>query len=104
MVKVFISYKLRQGVTSEEYAEWSRRVDQPMASRQPGVLRYEIYEVENGAEGEEWCDVMEVIEAESWGDWKKVNTYPEMLDAVEEWRKISQPDSVRVVYGAQIEP
>jgi hypothetical protein len=104
MVTVFITYKLRAGVTREEYAEWSRRVDQPMASKQPGVLRYEIFYVENGTGGEDWCDVMEVIEAESWEAWKKVNTYPEMLAAVEEWRKISEPDSVRVVYGTKIDP
>lgn len=104
MVNVFITYKLRPGVTREEYAEWSRRVDQPMARRQPGVRGYEIFRVDNGTEGEDWCDVMEVIEAESWEAWKKVNTYPEMLEAVEEWRQISVPESVRVVYGTKIEP
>jgi hypothetical protein len=104
MVKVFITYKLRPGVSREEYAAWSRRVDQPMATKQPGVFRYEIYQVVNGTDAEDWCDVMEVIEAESWDAWKKVNTYPDMLEAVEEWRQISIPESVRVVYGTQIEP
>ena len=37
-VKVLISYELADGVTREQYEQWSRDVDQPLASRQPGVL------------------------------------------------------------------
>jgi hypothetical protein len=38
LVKVFITYTLNDDVTREQYREWSRTIDQPMASRQPGVL------------------------------------------------------------------
>ena len=41
-VKVFISYDLAPGVTREQYDTWSKEVDQPLASRQPGVLADEI--------------------------------------------------------------
>lgn len=104
MVTVFITYRVKQGVSREQYEEWSRRVDQPLASRQPGVLKYDIYYVQNGTDGADWADVMEVIQAESWDAWKAVNTYPEMVAAVQEWRDISQPETVRVVYGDKIAP
>ncbi len=39
MVTVIITYKLNEDVTREQYREWSRAVDQPMASRQPVAKR-----------------------------------------------------------------
>ena len=104
MVKVFITYKLNDDVTREQYREWSRTVDQPLASRQPGVLEYEIYEIEGAGSGEPPYDVVEVIEAESWAAWQAVNEQPEMKEAVEQFFQIAQRDSIRVLYGTRIEP
>src|SRR5438094_4605974 len=39
-MRVFITYKLRKGVSRDRYRRWSREVDQVVASRQPGVLSY----------------------------------------------------------------
>lgn len=103
-VKVFISYRINKEKTREEYREWSRSVDQPMASRQPGVLKYEIYEIDGAGEGEPWTDVIEVIEAESWEAWQKVNDYPEMKEAVDQFWTMAEKGSVQVVHGHQIEP
>src|SRR3989337_86851 len=98
--KVIISYRLREGRTREEYYKWSRELDQPVASRQPGVLGYEIYDITgSGTDEEPWCDIIEVIEAESWEAWAKVNSYEEMHPVVESWRKLCIPESVRVIYG-----
>jgi hypothetical protein len=104
MVKVFITYELNDGVTREQYREWSRTVDQPMASKQPGVLSYEIYEIDGVGTGEPWCDVIEVIEAESWEAWQAVNDRPEMKEAVEQFFQIAKRGSVRVVYGQKVDP
>jgi hypothetical protein len=105
MVKVVISYRLRQGVTQDRYRQWSRETDQPLASKQPGVLQYEVYEVNgSGTSQPPYCDVVEIISADSWDAWQKVNERPEMKDAVESWKQICEPDSVMVVYGTKIEP
>ncbi len=104
MVRVFITYELNDGVTREQYREWSRAVDQPMASKQPGVLSYEIYEVEGMGSGERWCDIVEVIEAESWEAWQAVNDRPEMKEAVEQFFEIARRGSVRVVHCRKVEP
>lgn len=103
MVKVFITYDLAPGVTRERYWEWSRTVDQPMTSRQPGVLKYEIFWIEGANEGEPWCQIVEAIEAESWEAWQRVNEIPEMTEAVEQFFEIADRDSIRVVYGTMIE-
>lgn len=104
MVKVFITYRLNDDVTREEYREWSREVDQPMASKQPGVLKYEIYEVVASGTGETRFDIVEVIEAESREAWEAVNERPEMKEAVEQFFRIAQRGSVEVVYADRVEP
>jgi hypothetical protein len=103
-VKVFISYDLAPGVTKERYAQWSREVDQPLASRQPGVLAYEIYWIDGVSAGEPPGQVMEVIEAESWEAWQRVNEYPEMKEAVASFFEIARKGSIRVSHGTRIEP
>jgi quinol monooxygenase YgiN len=104
VVKVFITYKLNDDVTREQYREWSRAVDQPMASRQPGVLKYEIYEIEGSRGDERPYDVIEVIEAESREAWEAVNDRPEMKEAVAQFFEIAKRGSVSVTYGHKIEP
>jgi quinol monooxygenase YgiN len=105
VVKVFITYKLNDDVTREQYRQWSREIDQPMASRQPGVISYEIYEVTgSGTEDRPSFDIVEAIEAESREAWEAVNNQPEMKDAVEQFFKIAQRGSIQVIYGQQIEP
>jgi hypothetical protein len=106
VIRVFITYKLNEDVTRERYREWSRTVDQPLASRQPGVISYEIFEVEGagGDGGEPFCDVVEVIEAESWEAWQAVNEQPEMKEAVDQFFAIAKRGSIQVVYGNRIDP
>lgn len=104
MVKVFITYRLNEDVTREQYREWSRTVDQPLASRQPGVLTYEIYEIAGAGSGDPPYDIVEVIEAESWAAWQAVNDQPEMKEAVEQFFQIAKRGSVSVTYGEKIEP
>jgi len=105
VVTVIITYKLNEDVTREQYREWSRAVDQPLASRQPGVISYEIYEIEGaGGDGEPFCDIVEMIEAESWEAWQAVNEQPEMKEAVEQFFAIAKRGSVQVLYGNKIEP
>jgi hypothetical protein len=98
MVRVFITYKLRRGVSRDHYRRWSREVDQAVASRQPGVLSYRVFEVSGSGKGDAPCDIVEEIEAESREAWEKVNEYPEMKPVVKEWLELCDPDSVSVLY------
>ena len=103
MVRIFISYKINPAVTKDEYRNWSRSVDQPAAGGQPGINRYEIYECTSGESGSPpWCDIMEVIDAESIEAWEAVDNAPEMQKAVSEFWKMCDPESVKVVYSNQL--
>jgi hypothetical protein len=103
-VKIWITYELKDGVSPQRYREWSRAVDQPAASAQPGVREYQIYEVEGAEDGRPWADVVEVIEADSWEAWQAVDSAPEMAQPVAEFWDICKPESVKVLYGRRIEP
>ena len=98
MARVFIMYRLRRGVSREQYRRWSREVDQVVASRQPGVLSYRVFEVTGSGKGDAPCDILEDIEVESREAWEKVNDYPEMKPVVKEWLELCDPDSVSVLY------
>ena len=40
MIKVFVMYKLKPGVSLEDYWKWSIEVDQKITPFQPGVYRF----------------------------------------------------------------
>jgi hypothetical protein len=96
---VIITYNLAEGVTREQYREWSRTVDQVIGGRQPGINRYEVFEVTGVGTGASEADIVEVIEADSVEAWEKVNGYPEMKPVYESWLKIADPESVTLVYA-----
>ncbi len=101
-MRVFITYKLRRGVSRDRYRQWSREVDQVVLARQPGVLSYAVFEVVGTPKGEAPSDFVEDIEVESREAWEKVNGYPEMQPVVKEWLELCDPDSVSVVYASPI--
>ena len=65
---------------------------------------YEIYEIDGAGTGERWCDVVEVIEAESWEAWQAVNERPEMKEAVEQFFQIAKRGTVQVIHGRKVGP
>jgi hypothetical protein len=102
MTIVIITYNLAEGVTRERYREWSRTVDQVVGASQPGIKRYEVFEVDGAAEGEPDCDVVEVIEADSKEAWEAVNGYEAMKPVYEEWLTIADPASVKLRYASPV--
>jgi len=103
-ITVLITYRIREGVSRKKYRKWSRTRDQPMASKQPGIRRYEIFEAEGAEEGEPWTDIVEWIEADSWEAWLEVDRQPEMKDVYQEFLDISEPGTVQTIYTRRIEP
>jgi hypothetical protein len=63
--KVFVSYRLRPGVSVEQYKAWSGEIDQRITPGQKGVIRFEVYSIEGADKGEPFCQIVEDIEVES---------------------------------------
>lgn len=102
MMKVFISYRLAEGVSFEDYEKWSIEHDQPTASSLPGVNRYEIYKIEGSADGEPYCDIFEDIEVDDWSSWVNVSKYPIMQNVLAGFEKLGDLSDVKVIYGSPI--
>jgi antibiotic biosynthesis monooxygenase (ABM) superfamily enzyme len=103
MVEVVITYKLKPGVSREEYRKWSVEVDQPVASSQPGVRSYKIIEIDGADGAEPAYDILEVIQAESWEAWRQVPEREAMKPVVARFLELCDADSVQMLYGHEIE-
>jgi hypothetical protein len=100
--KVFVMYRLRDGVTIDQYAEWSRTVDQQTTPRQPAVVRFEPYRIEGAEHGEPPFAIVEDIEVESWEQWMKTVENEAMERVVSDWTKLADEASAVHIYGSRI--
>jgi hypothetical protein len=102
MQKVFVTYRLRQGVTLDQYKIWSREVDQRITPSQPGVIRFEVYAVEGAQSGEPYCDIVEDIEVDSYDAFAAILKSPGMSYCAETFPKFVDESTVRLIYGSRI--
>ena len=61
MHKIFVMYRLKGGVTMEQYKTWSREIDQRITPGQPGMIRFEVYAIEGAEKGDPFVQVVEDI-------------------------------------------
>jgi len=104
MQKIFVSYKLKPGVTIEQYESWSKDIDQRITPGQPGFIRYEIYKIEGADKGEPFCQIVEDIEVESFEKFTETVNGPGMKYVMETFRNIIDISTMQTVYGTKIVP
>ena len=102
MEKVFVMYKLKPGVSIEEYKEWSLRLDQKVTPFQPGVYRFEVYEIEGAEKGESPYMIIEDVDVDSWENWQKVVAGDGMKEVVNTWSDYADESTLVTVYGKKI--
>ena len=102
MEKVFCMYRLKPGVSIEEYRKWSVRVDQKTVPFQPGVYRFEVYGIKGAEKGEPPFTIIEDIDVENWEAWQKVVASDELKEALETWNDYADASTLTVVYGEKI--
>ncbi len=104
MQKVFVSYKLKEGVSLERYAAWSSEVDQRITPGQDGVIRFEVYAIEGAENGKPYCHIVEDIEVESYEAFAKTVAGPGMSYILETIKDLVDEATVQTVYGSRILP
>ena len=102
MQKVFVMYKLKSNVPIEDYKKWSVSLDQKVTPFQPGVHRFEVYEIEGAERGDSPYQIIEDIDVDSWESWQKVVSSDAMKEVVEIWGKYGDESTLKVVYGKKI--
>lgn len=102
MIKVFVMYKLKMGVSLEDYWKWSIELDQKITPFQPGVYRYEVFTIEGAKKGESPYQIVEEIEIESFEQWQEVVNSEAMKEVVKTWQNYADESSVKTIYGKKV--
>lgn len=103
MQKVFVLYKLKPGVSIEDYRKWSVSLDQKVTPFQPGVHRFEVYEIEGAEKGKSPYMIVEDVDVESWEAWQKVVAGDAMKEVVKTWGDYGDESTLTVIYGKKVE-
>ena len=82
------TFRLRSGVTAEQFERFSADLDRPTCLAFDEVLDFEVYLAEDGA-------VVEIMTVSSWPEWERVrDSSPELKPVVERFDELVEPGSV----------
>lgn len=103
MQKVLVMYKLRPGVTLDQYTSWSKQIDQRITPGQDGIIRFEVYAVQrvNGPEGAQY-QVVEDIDVESWDAFERCVAGPGMAYVQETFPRYADESTLVTICGNRI--
>jgi hypothetical protein len=101
-MKLFLLYRLRDGVTPERYREWSLTRDQPTLKGCEGIREYRVFAVEDpeGANGA--YTIVEHVDVADWETWKRVTTSGPMVPIGEHFQELVDTGSVITLRGEEI--
>ncbi|MEQ8964978.1 MAG: hypothetical protein RID91_04065 [Azospirillaceae bacterium] len=102
MQKIFVMYRLKSGVSMERYKVWSREIDQRITPGQPGMIRFEVYEIEGAERGEPFVQIVEDIEVEDAQEWFATAGKPGMAYIQETIADLIDESTLQVIYGRRI--
>ena len=97
------TFRLRSGVTAEQFERFSADLDRPTCLAFDVVLGFEVYLVDgDGAseatgdrERDAGTDVVEIMTVSSWPEWERVrDSSPELKPVVEKFVELVEPGSV----------
>ena len=85
------TFRLRPGVTVEQFARFSAELDRPTCLRLGPVESFDVYLAEAGST----VDVVEVMTVASWPEWEQVrDSAPEMAPVVARFEELVDVGSV----------
>jgi hypothetical protein len=89
-------FRLRPGVSAEDFEQFSVKLDRPRCLALDVVLAFEVYFVDEADSSE--IDVIEVMTVESWPEWETArDSAPELKDVVARFDELVEPGSVTTV-------
>ena len=84
------TFRLRAGVTAEQFERFSADLDRPTCLAFDVVLGFEVYLVEG-----EGTDVVEIMTVSSWPEWERIrDAAPELKPVVQRFDELVEPGSV----------
>ncbi len=99
MITVLMTYKLKKGVTLEEFKEYSLSKDQPMLNSFEAVKDFSVYIVE-GENNE--IDVFEIIKVESKEEFDKLSKSQKVKENGKIWATYCNKESGKKFIGEKL--
>ena len=85
-MKCFVTFRLRPGVTPEEYEQWFRETNVPAVRKMTSIESYRVWRVVDATEGEPAFEVLEEMEIDDRAAFdREVEELPEMAAMLEGW-------------------
>jgi anti-sigma-K factor RskA len=85
-MKCFVTFRLRPGVTPEEYEQWFRETNVPAVRKMKSIETYRVWRVVDATEGEPTFGVLEEMEIDDRAAFEReVEELPEMAAMLEGW-------------------
>lgn len=100
MQTLIMLYNLQEGVSLEDYIDFSKKVDQPIVNSFDCIKDFAVHYVLGPDKN---CQIFEVIKIISWEEWEKFTQTDTIKKHEKEWLKYVNPDSVKISYGNRIE-
>jgi hypothetical protein len=100
-VKLFLFYRLREGVTAAEYRAWSTGRDQPTLKGCEGINDYQVFLVED-PDATTGYQVVEHVDVQDWSTWKAVTSTGPMVPIGVDFQRLVDVDTVVTLRGEQI--
>ena len=92
---LILTYKLKKEVSRDEFFEFSRKTDQPLVKKQPGVNRFEVYATDLLDSDDLDVDIIEIIVLDNAEQWQEIQKTTEMQENAKIWKKYGNEESVK---------
>ena len=103
--RVYVMYRLKDGVEMDDYIRWSQEVDQKTVPGLAAINNFAVRRVISTIEGPDRAfDVIEEIDVTSVEDWKAANVSEAMAQIQEEWPQYADASSAVIVAAVPIPP
>ncbi len=100
-MKCFVTFRLKPGVTPEQYEEWFRVENVPAVRRMRSLSSYRVWRATGAMEGEPPYEYLEEMEFDDQAAFdREVETLPEMAAMLEGW--LERVADNAVVYAVEI--
>lgn len=91
--RILTFYKLNDGVSADEFLDFSRNVDRPACLAMPACSTFEVFAgAANGDDTER--HIIEDITVTSWQEWEAATSQPGHQSIMARWRELADESSV----------
>jgi hypothetical protein len=105
-VKCFVTFRLKPGVTPEQYEAWFRSDNVPAVAAMRSLSSYRVWRATGAAEGEPPYDYIEEMEFDSQAEFdRELEELPELAAMLQGWHeRVAEHAIVYAVEVAQVAP